>query len=214
MTHIITHPITLIHFPPITPPNLILTFSNLSLYHKGVASPPATNGTESSFDYHNSPVPYGCWFFRLAGSGIYVNVGKTLVMTQRWVSHKPLCTTIHLYNNTSIPYKSFARYNPTQISHSNLPYKSSTQLPHTNPTQISPYTNLPPPLQSSTDPHGPYPPLSRPYFWLQTAWRSFVLFNSIGPRVWFHTNCTGQVVYSTFCYHTPTLDLIPSLSLL
>ena len=163
MTHIITHPITLIHFPPITPPNLILTFSNLSLYHKGVASPPATNGTESSFDYHNSPVPYGCWFFRLAGSGIYVNVGRTLVMTQRWLSHTNL--SVKQYTSTtilpphtnhslvSIPVKS-----PTQIFHINLPLNSPIQIPLKSPLIQT--------VQSSTDPHGPYPPLSRPYLWL------------------------------------------------
>ena len=104
------------------------------LSYTGVASPPAMNGSSShsSFDYHNPQVPYGCWFFRLAGSGIYVNVGRTLVVTQRWdsLTKSPQTT----------PFKSHTRFTPSQISHSNLSpkpqYKYPIQISHKLPRPV------------------------------------------------------------------------------
>ena len=40
--------------------------------------------TWPQFNYFNTTkVPYGCWFFWAPGSGIYINVGKVLVLQGR-----------------------------------------------------------------------------------------------------------------------------------
>ena len=33
--------------------------------------------------FNTTKVPYGCWFFSAPGSGIYINVGKVLVLQGR-----------------------------------------------------------------------------------------------------------------------------------
>eukprot|EP01041_Mallomonas_annulata_P016849 gene16849-34982_t len=40
-------------------------------------------GYSTGWDMKGSKVPYGCWFLRLSGSGIFVNVGKTIIARTR-----------------------------------------------------------------------------------------------------------------------------------
>lgn len=58
----------------------------------------APNWTRQAYQYRSSvKVPYGCWFYFAPGSGIYINIGNTLVVDKHKVRSENFAGYLNLY---------------------------------------------------------------------------------------------------------------------